>query len=107
MMLFALLGCIPCLQCSDLNPHQYIHRGLPDQILQRFHRQISLIYPKIGQIQYQNCQPIPQQYSIIVFQTQVKGQKPMMKFNIIKLLAGLLFAVMFLQAVVENLFAKS
>ncbi len=46
-------------QYSDLNPHQHIYKGLPNQILQRFHRQISLIYPEIGQIQHQNYQQIP------------------------------------------------
>ena len=59
MTLIVLPERMPCPQYSDLNPHQYIYKGLPNQTLQRFHRQISLIYPKNGQIQHQNYQQIP------------------------------------------------
>ena len=58
MMLIALPESMPFLQFSGLNPHQYIHIGLQDQILQQFHRQISLIYLKTGQTQHQNRQRI-------------------------------------------------
>ena len=59
MMLIVLPKRMPFLQCSDLNPHQYIHKGLPDQTLRQFHRQISFICPQNGQIQHQNYQQIP------------------------------------------------
>jgi len=59
MTLIVLPERMPCPQCSDLNPH--IYKGLPNQTLRQFHRQISLIYPKIAQIQHQNYQQIPQQ----------------------------------------------